>query len=252
MNMSCLLGRWFLLHLCCILPLVHWIRILSLRSIASTLSQQHYINLQLWLLACFALESRVPRYSLISMASMLKLSSDLSELHCGAYGPKDFGFDFSSCFVTAPSQILPITDRHGSVHPEHFKFIASWYCPSIFLGFLPCVGLDLGFRNVIYVYINTYYLYIHIEFSGRACIYRHKFIICTSISPPPFQPHLFFLPKNLRDEWWVYQGKETYHEFRVQDRSHDDLPSHLRSMATGVFSFNLKQAVGKKPEDKLP
>ena len=37
----------------------------------------------------------MPRYSLISMASMLKSSSDLSELHCGAYGPKDCGFDFS-------------------------------------------------------------------------------------------------------------------------------------------------------------
>ena len=53
--------------------------------------------------------------------------------------------------------------------------------------------------TLYYTYINTYiisiYTYYHIEFSGRACIYRYKFIIGTSISPSPFQPHLFFSQK---------------------------------------------------------
>ena len=52
-------------------------------------------------------ESRVLRYSLISMASMVKLSSDLSETTT-KNGGDDFS-RFSYCFVTVPSQIPYIT-----------------------------------------------------------------------------------------------------------------------------------------------
>ena len=99
----------------------------------------------------------------------------------------------------------------------------------------------------MYIYIYKHiYLCIHIEFSGRACIYWYEFIICTSISPSPFQPHLFFLSQKtcVMSDGDIKAKRPT-----MNLESKIDLTMTYQATSDPwqlVGGFYLKQAVGKK------